>query len=75
MQTVLVLASAILTTFLLTIASTVLGSLVGWVVQLTCFGTWVKSCFNSLGVTNISLVDLGAALGFIGPFFKSKLTL
>lgn len=75
MQTVRLLTLAILTTFLLTIASTAIGSLVGWIVQLTCFGTWIKSCFNSLGVTNISLVDLGAALGFIGPFFKSKLTL
>lgn len=58
-------------TFLLVcLLGTISGAFIGWLVQLTAFGTWAKIALEQITHANISLVDLGALLGFVGAFFR-----
>ena len=65
----------IVATFVLCIIGTVVGGLVGWTIQITpVISTWVYLGFEALGINAQGhLVHIGAALGFIGGFFKSSL--
>lgn len=59
--------------FALCLIGTVIGGLVGWVIQITpVISTWVYLGFEVLGINAQGhLVHIGATLGFIGSFFKS----
>jgi len=49
-----------------------LGGFCGWLLSFTFLGTWVHSALISVGA-DMSLVHLGALLGFIGSLLNIKL--
>ena len=54
------------------ILGALIGAVVGFVVSVTPWlGAAVIAGFATLGITGVNLVQVGAALGFIGGFFKS----
>lgn len=58
--------------FVLCIAGSCLGALVGLVVGYTPYiGGMVIAGLSQLGIANANLVNIGAALGFIGGFIRS----
>ena len=58
--------------FLGIIANTLVGGIVGWVVDIPF--PFVISTLNHLAGTTLTPFELGAVLGFFGSFFKSSLT-
>lgn len=46
------------------------GALSGWIIGLTPPGEWILHGFSSAGVKGVRLFELGAALGFVGGFFR-----
>lgn len=66
----LVVAAAAL--FLVCLLSTIFGAAVGWVVGLF-FADTILDFLNRFGmnVENLPMWQVGAALGFIGSFFRS----
>lgn len=51
------------------------GAFCGWIVSLTPLEGWVLDGIAQLGVAGkISLVDLGAMLGFVSGFLKTKVS-
>ena len=51
---------------------TVIGAFSGWVLGLTPLGGMIIEGFGYFGVKIDSLVNLGAALGFISAFFSNS---
>ena len=56
--------------FLACILSTFLGAVAGWIVGLF-FEESILNFFAALGISGLKMWQIGAALGFIGGFFKS----
>lgn len=74
MNPVLGLALVAALLFFIAILSTVMGAAVGWVVGLF-FADTIIGFLGRIGVNvdGLSMWQVGAALGFIGSFFKSTL--
>lgn len=68
-----VLAAAVI--FCAPIFGVLIGAFIGWVVSILA-PVWVPTGLGYLGihVAETQLVSLGAALGFLGGFFRSRLT-
>ena len=61
--------------FAVAVAGAVIGAVVGFLVSVCPFiGGWVVSGFAAFGITDVSLVSLGAMFGFIGGFFRSYMS-
>lgn len=54
---------------LIIILPTFLGAVGGWVVGLF-MGNSILGALASMGITNISMWQLGALLGFVGGYFR-----
>lgn len=52
------------------ILGTLFGAISGWIVGWF-FGETVLHVLASFGVTGVTMWQLGAFLGFVGPFFRS----
>jgi len=48
------------------------GAFAGWAVSLTPLGDWIRHALDNPSYT---LAELGALLGFVGAFFRSRLAL
>jgi hypothetical protein len=61
------------TLFLLCLANTLLGAFSGWIVGLV-FSDTILGFLSRIGVDtqNLSMWQIGAALGFIGSFFRTQ---
>lgn len=59
-----------LTLVFLIILGTLLGAVTGWIVGLF-FSETILSVLAGFGAQGFTMWQLGAALGFIGPFFRS----
>jgi len=59
--------------FLLIVASTLMGTLAGWVVGLF-FSDAILGVLAQIGVHGITMVQFGTFMGFIGGFLKTKVT-
>ena len=57
--------------FLGIIANTLVGGIVGWVVDLAF--PFVIATLNQLANTTLTAFELGATLGFVSSFFRSSL--
>lgn len=66
----LVAFMVLVVTFLGCIVSTLIGALIGWVVGLFFWDT-ILTFFAGLGIKGLAVWQIGAALGFVGSFFKS----
>jgi len=55
------------------IVGTVFGALTGWLLMWVGIAPWVYDGFSQLGLHVTNLWQLGAALGFVGGFFKATL--
>ena len=56
--------------FFSTLLGTVIGAFSGWVVGWF-FAETILGFFSSIGIQGFEMWQLGAVLGFIGPFFRS----
>ena len=61
----------ILLFIMICIGSTLAGALVGWVVGWF-FGRSILGFFAAFGIRSLEVWQIGAALGFIGSFFKTS---
>lgn len=52
------------------IVSVFMGAVTGWIVGL-CFGTTILSILTQLGITDITMWQVGAFLGFVAAYFRS----
>lgn len=59
--------------FILTVIGTFFGALAGWTVGLA-FGGTILGIAAQLGVHGFSMWQIGAFLGFVGGFLKTKVT-
>ena len=59
----------LVTLFVAVIASTLIGGVVGWTVNLMF--PVVNSTLNQLSGLQLDAFDMGAVLGFFGSFFRS----
>lgn len=59
--------------FLLIIAGTLMGALAGWAVGLF-FNDTILGIAAQLGIRDVAMWQLGAFLGFIGGFLKTKVS-
>lgn len=61
--------------FVFPLLSTLLGAFTGWVLSFTWFSTWIVNGLAVFGFTTTAnnLYQVGAALGFCGAFFRSRL--
>ncbi len=57
--------------FLLAVASTLVGAIIGWLVGLTPLGQGVMKVWIGLTGIKCEMWELGAFLGFVSGFFKS----
>ncbi len=75
MSVVLSMVVVICSLFFLCLVSTIFGAGIGWVVGLF-FSEPILGFLNraSVDVNGLHMWQVGAALGFIGSFFKSTLT-
>lgn len=55
------------------VLGTLFGALSGWIVGLF-FGDTILGIAGQLGIRNIAMWQLGAFLGFVGGFLKTKTT-
>lgn len=63
---------AIVGIFIMAVFGAAIGAFVGCVVSVTPWlGNAVIAGFATFGIADVNLVYVGAALGFIGGFFKS----
>ena len=63
----------IVAVFLFAIFGALMGAITGFILEIApILGPLVKQGFASVGVSNPSLVAIGAMLGFIAGFFKSS---
>ena len=60
--------------FIGTLLGTLLGAIAGWIIGITPLGGMVLHVLDACGVGGISMVEFGAALGFIGGFFGSRVS-
>ena len=56
----------------LIVLGTLLGACTGWLVGLF-FGETILATLAGFGASGFTMWQLGATLGFIGPFFRSHL--
>lgn len=59
--------------FLFVILGTLLGGIAGWTVGLF-FSDTILGIAAQLGIKNVTMFQLGAFLGFVGGFLKTKVT-
>ena len=59
--------------FLFVIFGTLMGAIAGWVVGLF-FGDTILGILQQLDITDISMWQYGAFMGFVGGFLKTKTT-
>jgi hypothetical protein len=61
--------------FILCLMSTIFGAAIGWAVGLL-FGDTILDFLSRIGmnVNGVEMYQVGAALGFIGSFFRSSQT-
>jgi hypothetical protein len=59
--------------FLMVIFGTLVGGMAGWVVGLV-FGDTILSIAGQLGIKSVTMFQLGAFLGFVGGFLKTKVS-
>lgn len=59
--------------FFFVIFGTLIGAFSGWVVGLF-FGETILFIASQLGIKNVTMWQLGAFLGFVGGFLKTKVT-
>lgn len=55
--------------FIMVLISTLVGCITGWVVGIF-FGDTILAFLACLGITGFKMWQIGAALGFIGSFFR-----
>lgn len=55
------------------IIGTLLGAFTGWLLMWVGIAPWVYDGFAQLGLHVTNLWQVGAALGFVGGFFKASL--
>lgn len=55
------------------VLGTLMGTVSGWIVGLL-FGDTILGIASQLGIRNVSMWQLGAFLGFVGGFLKTKVT-
>jgi len=60
--------------FIMAIGGAVLGAFSGWCVGLF-YGDAILNIVSQLGITNTTMPQLGAALGFVGSFFRSTVNM
>lgn len=60
-------------TFVFVPLATLMGGFVGWLVGIF-FGDTILGIFGQLGIHNVTMFQLGACLGFVGGFLKTKVT-
>ncbi|MBQ9732578.1 MAG: hypothetical protein IJV97_05795 [Alphaproteobacteria bacterium] len=73
MEAIVKLLSIAFMFFLTAILSTILGLIIGWVVGWF-FGDTILSFFSCLGIDGFKMWQIGAALGFIGSFFRNSVS-
>ena len=56
---------------LMSIASTLVGAFIGWIVGWF-FSQPILNFFAAIGIEGFSMTELGAILGFIGGFFRGN---
>ena len=60
-------------TLAFTIVATFFGAVSGWIVGLF-FEEMILGFFTQLGITDMSMWQLGAVFGWMGGFLKTKVT-
>lgn len=60
--------------FLGPLVGPLVGSLAGWLIGFTPMEEWILHGFSSAGVKGVRLFEIGAALGFVGGFFRSTIS-
>jgi prepilin signal peptidase PulO-like enzyme (type II secretory pathway) len=71
MTYILSIVGILVTLFIAVIASTLIGGVVGWTVNLMF--PVVNQTLNQLSGLQLDAFDMGAVLGFFGSFFRSTL--
>jgi len=69
MTYILSIVGILVTLFIAVIASTLIGGVVGWTVNLMF--PVVTQTLNQLSGLQLDAFDMGAVLGFFGSFFRS----
>lgn len=59
--------------FFFVILGTLMGGLAGWTVGLV-FGDTILGIFAQLGIKGVTMFQIGAFLGFVGGFLKTKVS-
>lgn len=54
------------------LAGAAFGALTGWIVAQTPLGSMVLTPLSRLHLDGLSLAQVGACLGFVGPFLRSR---
>ncbi len=72
MSTVSDLIAVIALLFIGTLSSTLMGGVVGWIVELAF--PFVNTTLNQIAQTQLTGFETGAVLGFFGSFFRSSLS-
>lgn len=54
------------------LAGAAFGALTGWLVSLTPLGGMATAALHALRIDGVTLAQLGALLGFVGPFLRSR---
>ena len=72
MQVIVAVIGIVVMLFVAVIASTVIGGVVGWCVDLVF--PFVPATLNSLMGTQLTGFEVGAVLGFVGAFFRNSST-
>jgi hypothetical protein len=70
MAVILSIMGLVITLFIAVLASTVIGGVVGWIVEAVF--PFVAVTLNGLAGTELTGFELGAVLGFFGSFFRSS---
>lgn len=70
MNVIFAIISGLVMLFLGVITGTFVGGIVGWCVDLVF--PFVAITLNKLAATTLTGFELGATLGFVGSFFRSK---
>ena len=68
-----VAALAIGGVFVFVILGTLFGGIAGWIVGLV-FGDTILGIAGQLGIKSVTMFQLGAFLGFVGGFLKTKVS-
>ena len=62
--------TSLISIFFIIIGNTLIGGITGWIVGII-FGNQILHVFRQVGIDNITMWQLGLALGFISGFYIS----